>query len=296
MYDFEIQNGVLKKYYGDDEIVLIPNGVTEIGESAFEKHLVTAVRIPETVQVIGKRAFFSCKTLKTIVFPQKIQEIGSQVFWGCVSLTAVSLPEGLQKIESGTFAGCTALKTVNIPDTVTAVAPTAFLECCGLTGVRLPDTIVSVPDNAFSSQCLKEITYRNITFPFQKIPDRHDIQTITDIMELIRTKHLAGYAYSSKVHAVWELFFQNPEYEPLIEAIQKSFAVLFEFVSNEKDTLLAKKLLDTHQFVTKENIDKLISCAIDAEAKEIQLMLMHYKNEYIGYDSDEDIIRKKFDL
>ena len=35
MSDFIIENGVLIKYKGSEEAVVIPNGVTEIGEGAF---------------------------------------------------------------------------------------------------------------------------------------------------------------------------------------------------------------------------------------------------------------------
>ena len=34
--DFVIENGILKKYCGKEVNVVIPDGVTEIGESAFE--------------------------------------------------------------------------------------------------------------------------------------------------------------------------------------------------------------------------------------------------------------------
>ena len=34
--DFEIEDGVLEKYTGQDAEVVVPDGVTVIGESAFE--------------------------------------------------------------------------------------------------------------------------------------------------------------------------------------------------------------------------------------------------------------------
>ena len=36
--DFEIRGGVLIRYHGDDEIVHVPEGVTEIGELAFSPY------------------------------------------------------------------------------------------------------------------------------------------------------------------------------------------------------------------------------------------------------------------
>ena len=34
--DFVIENGVLKKYKGKDPVVTVPDGVTSIGDEAFE--------------------------------------------------------------------------------------------------------------------------------------------------------------------------------------------------------------------------------------------------------------------
>ena len=50
IHNFEIENGILKKYKGDGGDVILPEGITEIGERAF--HLcqtLTAITIPEGV-------------------------------------------------------------------------------------------------------------------------------------------------------------------------------------------------------------------------------------------------------
>ena len=58
MQDFVIENGVLEKYKGPGGDVTIPEGVTEIGSSAFKDCAnLTSVTIPEGVTEIGSSAF-----------------------------------------------------------------------------------------------------------------------------------------------------------------------------------------------------------------------------------------------
>ena len=62
--DFVIENGSLTKYEGPGGSVEIPEGVTEIGDRAFQycKGL-TEVMIPATVKRVGKGAFRHCENL-----------------------------------------------------------------------------------------------------------------------------------------------------------------------------------------------------------------------------------------
>ena len=61
---FLIQNGILKRYVGNDRRVVIPDEVTVIGESAFYScHTVTSIIIHNRVTRIGDSAF--CYKTKT---------------------------------------------------------------------------------------------------------------------------------------------------------------------------------------------------------------------------------------
>ena len=65
--DFEIENGVLIKYVGEDTTVRIPNGVTELGKFCFEDANVEEVIIPSTVEKISGAAFNETPALQKIV-------------------------------------------------------------------------------------------------------------------------------------------------------------------------------------------------------------------------------------
>ena len=66
--EFLIKNNVLIKFMRPNQKeAVIPDGITEIGESAFQgfKNLET-VEIPECVKKIGRFAFDGCSNLKKI--------------------------------------------------------------------------------------------------------------------------------------------------------------------------------------------------------------------------------------
>lgn len=85
-----IENGVLTKCKEDAVNVVIPEGVTEIGEGVFVK----------------------CDSLKSVVFPSSIKLIDDNTFFECNSLSSMVIPEGLSKIGNNAFQNCTALDTI----------------------------------------------------------------------------------------------------------------------------------------------------------------------------------------
>lgn len=98
--DFVIENGVLVEYQGPGGDVVVPDGVTEIGEAAFfdwEGSNVTSVTLPIGVTKIDEHAFYECTGLTSITLPVGLKEIEGYAFENCESLISVALPEGLKK-------------------------------------------------------------------------------------------------------------------------------------------------------------------------------------------------------
>lgn len=68
-------------------VLIIPDSVTHIGQSAFYGTGIRTLTLPSSVTHIGGRAFDSCLDLSSIVIPSSVTEIGGQAFYRCDELT-----------------------------------------------------------------------------------------------------------------------------------------------------------------------------------------------------------------
>ena len=90
--DFIIENGVLTIYVGIGGDVVIPNGVTRLGEWAFKfcKNL-TSITIPNSVTSISNFAFSDCTSLTSIIIPDSVTSIGNWAFEDCHNVREIIL-------------------------------------------------------------------------------------------------------------------------------------------------------------------------------------------------------------
>jgi hypothetical protein len=172
-YQSEYENDEYKEGYSVITSIVIPEGVTDIGKSAFQAlESMSSVVIPASVTDIGDQAFSYARSLISVNVPAGIKNIGRSAFQSagitsatiyagavyggtvyadCKSLTSVTIQDGVTKIPPGMFAGCSNLTTVSIPDSVTEVGYSAFDTCENLTTVTFsPDIKRKFSSSAFS--------------------------------------------------------------------------------------------------------------------------------------------------
>ncbi|MCQ2572424.1 MAG: leucine-rich repeat protein [Treponema sp.] len=176
---FSDDGKTLKKYNGNQEKVIIPDSVTEIGADAFRGSTsLSSVTIPNAVTKIGRTAFYGCTSLSSITIPDSVTEIGNFAFSSCTSLASITIPDSVTEIGEGVFQNCkiqelkhklfhiehglciedgklyysdSSMKSVNIPDSVTEIESSAFNGCTSLSSVTIPNSVTKIGNFAFNA-------------------------------------------------------------------------------------------------------------------------------------------------
>jgi len=170
---FGIRNGVLEKYLGNDENVIVPNevkqfnrgafyknekissieipeGFTELPDSIFDgcKNLIS-VKLPDSLVKINRDAFSECRNLMQVNIPANCKEIGERAFFKCEKLKEIVMPSGLQSIGTSAFDGCTSLHKVVVPEGVTELKHRVFADCANLEEIYIPASVQKISYAAF---------------------------------------------------------------------------------------------------------------------------------------------------
>ena len=162
MEKFQIQNGVLVKYMGDDTCVTVPEGVRVIGGGAFSKcKSLQKIIIPEGVCMIRDFAFCNCKNLQEIDFSSSVHSVvGGYVFAGCKNLRTINIDpknpyfsseEGFlfNKSKTVLLYMFQRKETVSVPDGVEYISIYAFRAQDFFDVITLPDSVTEIAEGAF---------------------------------------------------------------------------------------------------------------------------------------------------
>ena len=116
------------------------------------------ISLPDSIEVIGAKAFWCCSSIKQIVFPHNLVEIGDSAFRGsCIE--SVELFSGVKHIRAGAFLECTRLRKVLLPEGLEEIGNFAFQGCYGLKEINIPSTVQKFGKAIFEDcKALKKLT------------------------------------------------------------------------------------------------------------------------------------------
>ena len=152
--NFTITNGVVSSGTSCAGAVVIPAGVTSIGDSAFQSATaLTSITIPASVTSIGDYAFANAIALTSVTFAagSTLTSIGNYAFYNETSLTSITIPAGVTSIGTSAFYGATSLTSITIPASVTSIGTSAFANATALTSVYFLGDAPTVGSSAFTS-------------------------------------------------------------------------------------------------------------------------------------------------
>lgn len=135
--------------------------VEVIGTGAFEEQAISEVIFPDTIIEIKLEAFKNCNLLTSVKLPKSLKMLGDDAFGSCVRLTEVWIPKSLEKcgyefssdhileVDKGPFIDCDNLKTVEFEEGTNIIADELFANCKGLEKIEIPDTVTEIESSAF---------------------------------------------------------------------------------------------------------------------------------------------------
>ncbi|MDE5887675.1 MAG: leucine-rich repeat domain-containing protein [Muribaculaceae bacterium] len=133
--------------------------VTEIGFASFTGSSIESIVIPESVTIIGERAFNECTLLSSVSLPDNIVSIEMGTFYGCKELSSINMPESLDRIRGVAFYGCEKLSTLTFPEKLSYIGAFSFQACSGLTSIVLPASLSHIGMFAFGGTGLLDVVY-----------------------------------------------------------------------------------------------------------------------------------------
>lgn len=150
MYDYSSSTVPWNAQKSKITSVVIENGVTSIGNYAFEDcSALKMLDIPQSVTEIGSKAFRACSALTSLALPETVNRIGNTAFQGCSNLETINIPSGVKLIEKDTFHGCEKLNDVTIPAGVTLIGNSAFKACKTFRNINIPKGVTKIDYFAF---------------------------------------------------------------------------------------------------------------------------------------------------
>lgn len=183
----------------EPECFVIPDGVKEIRNMAFEVCKVSAIVVPASVERIEEDGLSWCYNLNRItvnpenehycsengvlynkektvlikcpeenmcgpfVIPCGITEIGYRAFTDC-RMTAVVIPRSVKVIGREAFIQCYGLTAVAIPNSVEEIGERAFSWCGSLSAVSIPDSVRVIGEEVFRGcEDLSYVTFMTLS-------------------------------------------------------------------------------------------------------------------------------------
>lgn len=251
--DFLIyDNGeLLSKYKGDEDTVMIPDGV----------------------KIIETGAFRGCH-MKNIIIPKGVTTIERCAFSLCNNLKAIKLPDGVTTINESAFFSLRNIGVVTFPDSVTYVGHDIFDNC-----IPYQVTVFGEVFDLDEEEIAEEYDWARIKedWKFSEGQFAELVETIRSTAASEIPALLLNGSYDKLYMPEglrWEIIVRalkhKPKHSNFLKMVKEHIAQIFTYLMNEPDII--RYLIDNDIF-TNENINECICIANEHNSHEIENLL-----------------------
>lgn len=309
MQECSIVNGCLKRYAGDDDVVTIPRGVTEIAYRAFYGNkTLKKVILPEGLTKIDFQAFLDCRELAEIVFSDSLASVSresfkntawldnyskSAVYAGPILLfvkdnpAEITVREGTKIIASDAFRNCTSLKKVILSQTLETIEHRAFQNCTALKSLWIPAAVKSLGDRVFLDCKNIEITLESVKLAIGRkcFPDdavihlRHIMPQELDVN--LQMRAVAAFA----ADMAQEVAFSEAFLIKMKRYLSSKRRLLYKIAAQDKNLL---RLMLEWEVIPADEADIILEEILNSGDGELVAALLRYKEEHNQAESALD--------
>ncbi len=115
--------------------IVMQDGIRGIANYTFASVEAVLVKMPDSVEYIGRGAFFNCGKIFSFNLPTSLKHIGDYAFYGCMNANfggntyGLTIPEGTLTIGRSAFYECSNVLSLTIPGSVKTIGDYAFYNC-----------------------------------------------------------------------------------------------------------------------------------------------------------------------
>ncbi|MBE6875594.1 MAG: leucine-rich repeat domain-containing protein [Ruminococcus sp.] len=236
----------------------------------------TEITVPEEIKALGNECFLNCQQIVSVILPDGLTEIPYRGFKNCTSLNRIRIPETIVRIGEGAFSGCENLKELVLPENLESIGTYAFYGSERLMRFRLAGGVFKVRmndiyQNQYDTSLLKKFLCEKNTEQQRKIFSQTE-----------DAKYKSAMAYY--------LLHSGQADDDIRKYAKRNITKTAKFYMDNQETEGLQELLSTG-FITKSNIAKLLEYAIVNGCHESYLLLLEYKDKYIGYQNPIDKLK-----
>lgn len=312
-------NGILIRCTSREEEITIPQGVTAIAGWAMQNCCnAERVHLPDTLVSVEADAFHSVLKLREIHMPS-VKKVGKRAFHRCEKLETVTFSERIESVGHNAFSGTPWLeqypgkflilgghvllkyrgttKHVEIPPNVTRIEKYAFSKAENLQSVTMHDSITEIDGDPFASCPILGLLIWYVSGQYRVALPFATRSAIEPAMQLFHLKTEQEFVeFFRKIEDpiaqdAFSVFLIRKYDSPEGWAhYRKNKEFCLRMLAGFGDAANLQFFLDRRE-VDAGLLEKLLEHAALQKQLETQTLLLHYKNDVIGYPDTDSMFQ-----